>query len=91
MGINVTAFGLRVLKRHTKGKEKGKGKITPLGKRLLIAYRVFYDVNRIGKSKVVTYIPILLGPYRQPHLMQPFKIALKADLCMCKTSLLKYP
>ena len=27
--------------------------------------RVFYDVNRIDTSKVVTSIPILLGHYRQ--------------------------
>ena len=47
--------------RHSREKEKGKGKRNPLEKRW--GYRVVYDVNRLGTSKVVTYIPILLGHY----------------------------
>ena len=33
-----------------------------------MGYRFFYDVNRIDTSKVLTFIPILLGHYIQlPH------------------------
>ena len=30
-----------------------------------MGYRVFPGVNRIGRPKAVSYIPILLGHYRQ--------------------------
>ena len=30
-----------------------------------MGYRVFYDVNKIGRPKAVTSIPILLRHYRQ--------------------------
>ena len=40
------------------GKRKGK---KPLRKEM--GYGVFPDVNRIGRSKEVTSIPILLGPF----------------------------
>ena len=43
--------------RHSRGKEKGKGKE--------MRYRVFPDVNKIGRQKAVTFIPILLGHNRQ--------------------------
>ena len=32
-----------------------------------MGYRVFPDVNRIGRLKAMTFIPILLGHYRQLH------------------------
>ena len=35
----------------------------PLGKEM--GYRLFSDVNKIGRPKTVTSIPILLGDYRQ--------------------------
>ena len=35
-----------------------------------IGYRVFPDINRIGRPKAVTYIPILLGHYRQLLFIQ---------------------
>ena len=41
-------------------KRKGRGKKPP---RKELSYRVFPDVNRIGRPKAV--IPILLGHYRQ--------------------------
>ena len=44
------------------GKRNGRGEETPYKRD---GYRVFYDVNRIGTSKVVISIPILLGHYRQ--------------------------
>ena len=44
------------------GKRKERGKKPP---RKEMRYRVFPDVNRIGRPKAVTYIPILLGHYRQ--------------------------
>ena len=55
----------RLWLRDSRGKEKGKGERNPPEKR----YRVFYDVNRIGTSKVVTSIPILLGQCIQLHCL----------------------
>ena len=72
MGINVTAFGLRVLLtsyQRERGREGGK-----ILSREEMEYEVFYDVNRIGTSKVVTSIPILLGHYRQLQWRGSFKI-----------------
>ena len=48
------------------GKRKERGKETP---RKEMGYRVFPDVNRIGRPKAVTSIPIFLGHYRQLHIM----------------------
>ena len=60
MEIDNTAFGLRVFDVIVQGKRKGRGEEPP-GKEM--GYRVFYDVDIIGTSKVVTSIPILPGHY----------------------------
>ena len=59
MGIDVTAFGLPFLLTKEKGKE---GKKPP---RKEMRYRVFSDVNGIGRPKTVISIPFLLGHYNQ--------------------------
>ena len=48
------------------GKRKGRGKETP---RKEMGYWVFPDVNRVGRPKAVTFIPILLGHHRQLHVL----------------------
>ena len=58
MGIDVTAFGLPILMTSLQRKREKEGE---WGKKI---YRVFSDVNRIGKPKAVISIPILLGHYR---------------------------
>ena len=63
MGIDNTAFGLPILlTSYQREIEREGGKKPP---RKEMGYRVFPDVNRIGRPKVVTSIPILLGHYRQ--------------------------
>ena len=61
MGIDVNAFGLPI-DVIVEVKRKGRGKETPLKRD---GYWVFPDFNGIGKPKVVKYISILLGHYRQ--------------------------
>ena len=70
MGIDVTAFGLPILYcRHSIGKEKGER----ISLEKSMGCRVFYNVNRIGTSKVVTFIPILQGHYIDSYICQPQK------------------
>ena len=63
MGIDVTAFGLPILlTSQQREREKEGGKKLP---RKGMGCRVFPDVDRTGRSKAVTSLPILLGHYRQ--------------------------
>ena len=55
MEIDVTAFGLPILRRLIKRERERKRETNP---RKEIGYRVFPDVNRIGRPKAVTFIPI---------------------------------
>ena len=45
-----------------------------------MGYRVFPDVNRIGRPKAVTTIPILLGHYRQLQEVSAILIFIKTML-----------
>ena len=45
------------------GKRKGRGEKPP--RKEMMGYRVFCYINRIGRPKAVTFIPIFLGHYRQ--------------------------
>ena len=65
MKKDVTDLGLSIYWRHSRGKKRKGGKKPP---RKEIVYRVFPDVNRIGRPNAVTSIPILLGHYRLPLL-----------------------
>ena len=62
MGINVTSFGLPILLTSLQMEREREGERNLLRKEM--GYRVFFDVNRIGRPKAVTYILILLGHYR---------------------------
>ena len=64
MKKDVTDLGLSIYWRHSRGKKRKGGKKPP---RKEIVYRVFPDVNRIGRPNAVTSIPILLGHYKQLH------------------------
>ena len=46
---------------HSRGKEKGNGKKP----RKEMGYNLIIEVNKKGRLKAVTSIPILLGHYRQ--------------------------
>ena len=61
MGINVTAFGLPILfTSWLREREREGGKKPP---RKEMGFRIFPDVNRKGRLKAVTYIPIFQGHY----------------------------
>ena len=63
MGIDVTAFGLPfLLTSYARERKRERGKKPP---RKELGYRIFPDVNRIGRPKAITSILILLGHYRQ--------------------------
>ena len=51
----------------------------PLRKEM--GYRVFPDINRIGRPKAVTSIPILLGYYRSLHDFFGCAILQRNDPC----------
>ena len=58
MGIDVTAFGLPILLKSEKREREMEGEKKPPRKEM--GYKLFPDVNRTGRPKPVTSIPIFL-------------------------------